>query len=120
MKDFIRKMFSAGDDVSSKRVIGFLSWILFAIIAMVDQFSKYKANGVIVDNLMYIILGVFVAGALEVFGRRTGGKPAPVVHVASVENVQVTETPQGIMGNTTTPQTKPTAATHLEANEIIG
>ncbi len=115
MRDFISRMFSAGDDVSSKRVIGFMTFILMGIMAMVDQFTKFEASEYIFDSFMYLLLGVFAAGAVEVFGRRTGRSSATTVHVDKA-TVQVKEDKPISLVDTL--PTKPTQ--ELEENEIIG
>src|SRR4051812_40558720 len=71
-KEFVLSMLSDADGtgISSKRVIGFMSFFIFVSLIYINTYTSYKTPVVFVDNLMYIVLGVFLAGTLEYFSKR--------------------------------------------------
>lgn len=71
-KDFTLSMLSdaEGTGISSKRVIGFISFIVFISLTFINTYAGKLTPDVFVDGLMYIILGTFLGGTLEYFSKR--------------------------------------------------
>ena len=92
-KEFIVSMFSDAESggISSKRVIGFASFIVFISLAYINTYTGARTPEVFVDGLMFIILGAFLGGTLEYFSKR---QPSTTVKTGDNTDVTVNEAPQ--------------------------
>jgi hypothetical protein len=59
IKGFLKAMLTKSEDVSSRRVVGLLAFVVILIITFVDLFSAFTITGFIFDGLMWILLGCF-------------------------------------------------------------
>jgi hypothetical protein len=113
-KDFIVSMLSdaEGTGISSKRVIGFVSFLIFIALTFINTYSGKITPSVFVDGLMYIILGTFLGGTLEYFSKRQTSTTVRdndnvIVNVPSVTPT-TTKKPIVDVSTTTTTTNKPT------------
>lgn len=86
IKEFIGKLLGTSDEISSKRVVGVVAFLVVVITAFVDLFTDYLMSPYIFDGLMYIVLGCFFFNVLETYSKRT---PSSTVNVNKIGNVQV-------------------------------
>jgi len=70
MKDFFKKLFSAGDEVSSKRFIGFIAFTLIVFSFVLSLFKEVFLPEYIFEGMLFIVLGAFLGGTIEKFSRK--------------------------------------------------
>lgn len=70
MKTFFKKLFSGGDEVSSKRFIGFIAFILIVLSFVVSLFQEVFLPEYIFEGMLFIVLGAFLGGTIEKFSRK--------------------------------------------------
>lgn len=58
MKEFIKKLFSAGDEISSKRVLSLFFAIIFAVVVVV-----HLTGVVVADNIIWALVALISSGA---------------------------------------------------------
>lgn len=66
MKEFLKSMLSDGTDISSKRVCGFLAFVLF--LAVVIAVVIYLWIHSMLENYLMIIFGALIATFCTFFG----------------------------------------------------
>lgn len=71
MKKFIKDMFSGGDGVSHKRVLGFIGFIALVLVLLVSSFYELKPDPEIVHAVEYLVMSTVFGSVLEKF---TNGK----------------------------------------------
>jgi hypothetical protein len=65
MKDFFKKMLSSSDEVSSKRVIGTISFLIVLIISFKILFSKeLHPNETLLKEVLYTLFLIIAATVL--------------------------------------------------------
>ena len=67
MLQFIRDMLSENTNVSSKRVVGILSFIIIILIGMVNMFTGRIIANFIFDGILYICLASLGLTTVEKF-----------------------------------------------------
>ena len=71
MKDFIKKLFNPQGEVSSKRVVTFLAFILVMIGFLANLFWDYTIEDFIYSSVMYIVIaGLGIVGAEKFIGNK--------------------------------------------------
>jgi hypothetical protein len=72
MKDWLIKLFGAGDDVSSKRVIGTLGAIVLFSTMVINSFSPrdISPSKELVEAVEYITIAMFFGTAIEKFAKK--------------------------------------------------
>lgn len=106
LKQFFLSMVSDAEDggISSKRVIGFLSFVVFISLTFINTYTDSKTPNVFVDGLMYIILGAFLGGTLEYFSKRNTSTTVKTGDDASVVvNQPPLSKPQKLVGEDVPP-----------------
>ena len=67
--NFIREMLSSDAKISSKRFIGFASFVMLIASWVANTFWQYEVKDIILENFMYItVIGLGVTA--EKFGRK--------------------------------------------------
>ena len=61
--NFLKKLFSDSSEVSSKRVVGFLSFVLFAAMVIVHLITKQIIQGDLIIAVVTIISACFALNA---------------------------------------------------------
>jgi hypothetical protein len=56
--------------VSSKRVITFLAFVIIGVSYLCDQFTIYKANAVLFDSVIYLVIAGLGFTASEKFAKK--------------------------------------------------
>lgn len=75
--NWLKSMLSDGTDeeVSSKRVITLIAFLMCSITFMVDTFTEYKVSDTLFESMMYIVIAGLGFTASEKFtGLRSGLK----------------------------------------------
>jgi len=68
--NFFREMLSSDAKISSKRFIGFASFVMLIASWVANTFWQYEVKDMILENFMYItVIGLGVTAA-EKFGRK--------------------------------------------------
>ena len=68
--NFIKEMLSSDAKISSKRFIGFASFVMLIASWVANTFWQYEVKDMILENFMYItVIGLGVTAA-EKFGRK--------------------------------------------------
>ena len=68
--NFLREMLSSDAKISSKRFIGFASFVMLIASWVANTFWQYEVKDMILENFMYItVIGLGVTAA-EKFGRK--------------------------------------------------
>ena len=68
--NFFREMLSSDAKISSKRFIGFASFVMLIASWVANTFLQYEVKDMILENFMYItVIGLGVTAA-EKFGRK--------------------------------------------------
>tara|TARA_R110000751_G_scaffold39677_1_gene93949 strand:- start:273 stop:491 length:219 start_codon:yes stop_codon:yes gene_type:complete len=71
MKDFIKKLFNPQGEISSKRVVTFLAFILVMIGFLANLFWDYTIEDFIYSSVMYIVIaGLGIVGAEKFIGNK--------------------------------------------------
>lgn len=72
MKEFFRKMLSGngGSDVSSKRVITFVAFVLLSIAFISNIFFDIPIKAFIYDGMLYLVAAGMGITALEKFSKK--------------------------------------------------
>lgn len=70
MKRFFKKLFSAGDEVSSKRFIGFIAFLLIVFSFVLSLFKEVFVPEYIFEGMLFIVLGAFLGGTIEKFSKK--------------------------------------------------
>ena len=71
MKDFIKKLFNPQGEISSKRVVTFLAFILVMIGFLANLFWDYIIEDFIYSSVMYIVIaGLGIVGAEKFIGNK--------------------------------------------------
>jgi hypothetical protein len=72
-----REIFKDNNDINEKSVIGFMSFAVMVIFAVVDLITGYFQKGLVINEFIYesflvITLGCFgIAGLEKIFGNRS-------------------------------------------------
>ncbi len=72
-----REIFKDNNDINEKSVIGFMSFTVMVIFAVVDLITGYFQKGLVINEFIYesflvITLGCFgIAGLEKIFGNRS-------------------------------------------------
>tara|TARA_R110001592_G_scaffold113300_1_gene312339 strand:- start:417 stop:698 length:282 start_codon:yes stop_codon:yes gene_type:complete len=72
-----KNIFKDNNDINEKSVIGFMSFLVMIIFALVDLITGYFQKGLIINEFIYesfliITLGCFgIAGLEKIFGNRS-------------------------------------------------
>ena len=88
MRRFFYKVFSSREDISARRVIGFLSFFVMCIIALTVLFTNLTIDEFIYDSFFWMTLGNMGLTTLD--GWR-GRKGIPKITVENADNVNLTE-----------------------------
>ena len=69
---FLKGMLSDGDDdnISSKRLITLLAFVMCSIAFMVDVFTDYEVKSALFDSMMYIVVAGLGFTASEKFAKK--------------------------------------------------
>ena len=69
---FLKGMLSDGDDdnISSKRLITLLAFIMCSVAFMVDLFTDYEVKSALFDSMMYIVVAGLGFTASEKFAKK--------------------------------------------------
>ncbi len=69
---FFKSMLQDGHNgsVSSKRVITFLAFIIIGVSYLCDQFTTYKANAILFDSIIYLVIAGLGFTASEKFAKK--------------------------------------------------
>ena len=72
MKEWIKKLLSDGDDVSSKRVIGVLGSLVLFTTMVVNSFTNQEIapSKELVEAVEYITIAMFFGTAIEKFAKK--------------------------------------------------
>lgn len=72
MRKFIKLMVSAGDEISSKRVIALIAFILMAISYAYGIITDTKIPEYMWEGFLFIVLSAFFGNVVEKFRRKNG------------------------------------------------
>ena len=61
---------SANGTLSSKRVVGFLSFACCAVSFFIDQFTPYKVTPTLFESMMWITIGALGITGAEKFAKK--------------------------------------------------
>ena len=69
---FLKGMLSDGDDdnISSKRLITLLAFVMCSVAFMVDLFTDYEVKSALFDSMMYIVVAGLGFTASEKFAKK--------------------------------------------------
>lgn len=70
MRKFIKLMVSAGDEISSKRVIALIAFILMAISYTYGIITDTKIPEFMWDGFLFIVLAAFFGNVVEKFKKK--------------------------------------------------
>lgn len=70
--DFLKSMLQDGHDGSwsSKRVITLLAFVIVGVSYLCDQFTIYKANAILFDSIIYLVIAGLGFTASEKFAKK--------------------------------------------------
>ena len=70
--EFLKSMLQDGHDGSwsSKRVITLLAFIIVSVSYLCDQFTIYKANTILFDSIIYLVIAGLGFTASEKFAKK--------------------------------------------------
>lgn len=70
--DFLKNMLQDGHDGSwsSKRVITLLAFVIVSVSYLCDQFTVYKANAILFDSIIYLVIAGLGFTASEKFAKK--------------------------------------------------
>lgn len=71
--DFLKLMVSTGDEVSSKRVIALVAFILMAVSYSYGIITDTKIPEYMWEGFLFIVLAAFFGNVVEKFKRKGGG-----------------------------------------------
>jgi hypothetical protein len=66
MKKFLRQLFSDGNDINEKSVIGFLSFFMMVVFAGVDLVTGYMGKPLIINEFIFNSFLIMTLGAFGI------------------------------------------------------